>query len=265
MMLADMGADVDQGREAARRRRCARLPRAARQRRLGAVPDPEPQQARHRAQPQAPRRAATILLRMVRDADVLTENYRTRHAREARPRLRRARRRRIRASSIARSPATAATARYADKGGFDLIAQGFAGLMSITGEPGGPPVKTGNSVADINAGILAVIGILAAYAHKLKTGEGQVVDTSLMEAALQQTYWHAAILFRDRRIARADRIGASADRAVPGVPRKRRLDQHRRREPGELGAHLRRARASRVARGPALPHQHRLAWRTCRR
>jgi crotonobetainyl-CoA:carnitine CoA-transferase CaiB-like acyl-CoA transferase len=84
---------------------------------------------------------------------------------------------------------------YGDKGGFDLIAQGFAGLMSITGEPGGPPVKTGNSVADINAGILAVTGILAAYAHKLKTGQGQVVDTSLMEAALQQTYWHAAIQF----------------------------------------------------------------------
>jgi crotonobetainyl-CoA:carnitine CoA-transferase CaiB-like acyl-CoA transferase len=83
----------------------------------------------------------------------------------------------------------------ADKGGFDLIAQGFAGLMSITGEPGGPPVKTGNSVADINAGILAATGILAAYVHKLRTGLGQVVDTSLMEAALQQTYWHAAIYF----------------------------------------------------------------------
>ncbi len=84
---------------------------------------------------------------------------------------------------------------WADKGGFDLIAQGFAGLMSITGEPGRPPVKTGNSVADINGGILAAVGILAAYVHKLKTGRGQVVDTSLMEAALQQTYWHAAIFF----------------------------------------------------------------------
>jgi crotonobetainyl-CoA:carnitine CoA-transferase CaiB-like acyl-CoA transferase len=83
----------------------------------------------------------------------------------------------------------------ADKGGFDLIAQGFAGLMSITGEPGRPPVKTGNSVADINAGILAAVGILAAYAHKQRTGQGQVVDTSLMEAALQQTYWHAAAYF----------------------------------------------------------------------
>jgi crotonobetainyl-CoA:carnitine CoA-transferase CaiB-like acyl-CoA transferase len=56
-------------------------------------------------------------------------------------------------------------------------------------------VKNGNSVADINAGILAAVGILGAYAHKLRTGQGQVVDTSLMEAALQQTYWHAAIYF----------------------------------------------------------------------
>ena len=84
---------------------------------------------------------------------------------------------------------------YGDKGGFDLIAQGFSGLMSVTGEPGRPPAKTGNSIADINAGILAVAGITAAYVHKLKTGEGQVVDTSLMEAAIQQTYWQAAIYF----------------------------------------------------------------------
>ncbi|MCM3565184.1 CaiB/BaiF CoA transferase family protein [Hydrogenophaga intermedia] len=84
---------------------------------------------------------------------------------------------------------------YADKGGFDLIAQGFAGLMSVTGEPGRPPVKSGSAVSDMNAGILAALGILAAYIHKLKTGEGQVVDTSLSDAALQQTYWHAAVWF----------------------------------------------------------------------
>ena len=127
--------------------------------------------------------------------------------------------------------------------------------MSITGEPGGPPVKTGNPVADINAGILAAVGILAAYAHKLATGQGQIVDTSLMEAALQQTYWHAAMYFATGRLARPDRLGAPADRALPGVSRERRLDQHRRREPGELGADRRRARASRVARRSALRDQ----------
>lgn len=83
----------------------------------------------------------------------------------------------------------------ASTGGFDLIAQGFSGLMSITGEPGRPPSKPGNSVADINSGILAATGIIAAYVHRLKTGQGQRVDTSLMEAAMQQTYWHAAIFF----------------------------------------------------------------------
>ncbi|HYR01225.1 MAG TPA: CoA transferase [Casimicrobiaceae bacterium] len=84
---------------------------------------------------------------------------------------------------------------WADKGGFDLVAQAFAGLMAITGEPGRPPVKTGNPVSDINAGLLAAVGILAAWAHRQRTGRGQMVDTSLMEAALQQTYWHAASYF----------------------------------------------------------------------
>jgi crotonobetainyl-CoA:carnitine CoA-transferase CaiB-like acyl-CoA transferase len=135
-----------------------------------------------------------VLLRMVQSADVLTENYR----RGTMERLS------LGYDALSRvNPGLIYCAisgygregPWADKGGFDLIAQGFAGLMSITGEPGGPPVKTGNSVADINAGILAAVGILAAYAHKLRTGKGQVVDTSLMEAALQQTYWHAAAYF----------------------------------------------------------------------
>jgi crotonobetainyl-CoA:carnitine CoA-transferase CaiB-like acyl-CoA transferase len=87
------------------------------------------------------------------------------------------------------------TGPYADKGGFDLIAQGMSGLMAITGESGGAPVKSGSPVCDINAGILAALGILAAYVHRLKTGEGQLVDTSLYEAGVQQTYWHSAIYF----------------------------------------------------------------------
>jgi crotonobetainyl-CoA:carnitine CoA-transferase CaiB-like acyl-CoA transferase len=135
-----------------------------------------------------------VLLRMVRDADVVTENFR-------RGTLEKLGLGYDVLSAINPGLIYCAISGYgrngpaADKGGFDLIAQGFAGLMSITGEPGGVPVKTGNSVADINAGILAATGILAAYVHKLRTGVGQVVDTSLMEAALQQTYWHAAIYF----------------------------------------------------------------------
>lgn len=88
------------------------------------------------------------------------------------------------------------TGPYANRGGFDLIAQGMSGLMSITGEgPGRPPVKSGAPVSDITAGILAALGVSAAYARKLQTGEGQRVDTSLFEAAITHTYWQSAITF----------------------------------------------------------------------
>jgi crotonobetainyl-CoA:carnitine CoA-transferase CaiB-like acyl-CoA transferase len=135
-----------------------------------------------------------VLLRLVKDADVLTENYR-------RGTLEKLGLGHDVLAAVNPGLIYAAISGYGrdgpfgDKGGFDLIAQGFAGLMSITGEPGGAPVKTGNSVADINAGIHAAVGILAAYAHKLLTGEGQVVDTSHMESAQQQTYWQAAMYF----------------------------------------------------------------------
>jgi len=88
----------------------------------------------------------------------------------------------------------------ADQGGFDLIAQGMSGLMSITGEaPGRPPVKCGAPVADITAGILAAMGVLAAYVHRLRTGEGQRVDASLFEAGIVQTYWQSAIFLATGR------------------------------------------------------------------
>lgn len=135
-----------------------------------------------------------VLLRMVRDADVLIENFRKGTMEklglgydvlsEINPGL-----------IYCAISGYGRTGPAADKGGFDLIAQGYTGLMSITGEEGGPPLRTGNSIADINAGILAAVGILAAYQHKQKTGRGQIVETSLIEAGLQQLYWHAAIHF----------------------------------------------------------------------
>ncbi|GFE48920.1 CoA transferase [Roseobacter cerasinus] len=88
------------------------------------------------------------------------------------------------------------TGPYAEKGGFDLIAQGMSGLMSITGEgPGRPPVKPGAPIADITAGFLAALGCVAAYSHAQQTGEGQMVDTSLFEAGISLTYWQSAIAF----------------------------------------------------------------------
>jgi len=86
------------------------------------------------------------------------------------------------------------TGPYADRAGFDLIAQGMSGLMSVTGEGDGrPPIKAGVPVSDISAGMLAALGVLAAYIRRLKSGEGQLVDTSLLEAGVINTYWVSAI------------------------------------------------------------------------
>lgn len=193
MMLADMGADVI---------KVEKLPggddsRGYREPRVNGVSAPYMILNRNKrgiALNLKSEEGRRILQRMVREADVLTENFR----RGAMERLGLGY---DVLSAINPGLIYCSVSGYgrngpdADKGGFDLIAQGFSGLMSVTGEPGGPPAKTGNSIADINAGILSVVGILAAYAHKQKTGQGQIVDTSLMEAAIQQTYWHAAIYF----------------------------------------------------------------------
>ena len=136
---------------------------------------------------------AEILHRLLRDADVLIEN----HRRGTMERLG------LGYEALAREnpglvycsvSGFGRTGPYADRGGFDLIAQGMSGLMSITGEgPGRPPVKVGAPVTDITAGILAAMGVLAAYTNRLKTGKGQVVDTSLFEAGIVHTYWQSAI------------------------------------------------------------------------
>jgi crotonobetainyl-CoA:carnitine CoA-transferase CaiB-like acyl-CoA transferase len=72
----------------------------------------------------------------------------------------------------------------------------MTGLMSITGEgPGAAPMKLGAPVTDITAGILGCVGILAALYSRASSGNGQMVDTSLFEAGIMQTYWHSAICF----------------------------------------------------------------------
>ncbi len=92
------------------------------------------------------------------------------------------------------------TGPYAERGGFDLIAQGMSGLMSITGANAAPgekraPMKVGAPLTDITAGILGAMGVLAATINRLKTGRGQRVDTSLFEAGIVHTYWQSAIAF----------------------------------------------------------------------
>jgi formyl-CoA transferase len=81
------------------------------------------------------------------------------------------------------------------KGGFDLIAQGVAGIMSVTGEPNRPPVKAGLPLTDLGAGLFALTGILAALHHRDRTGRGQRIETSLVEAGVALSVWEATEYF----------------------------------------------------------------------
>ncbi len=87
----------------------------------------------------------------------------------------------------------------ARKGGFDLIAQAVSGIMSVTGEPGGAPVKSGIPLTDLGAGLFALVGILASLAYRHASGRGQRVDTSLLEAGVALSVWEATEFFATGR------------------------------------------------------------------
>ncbi len=88
----------------------------------------------------------------------------------------------------------------AGKGGFDLVAQGVSGLMSVTGEPDRPPAKVGVPLTDLGAGLFAVCGILAALRHVERTGVGQQVDTALVDAGVALSVWEATELFSTGKV-----------------------------------------------------------------
>jgi formyl-CoA transferase len=81
------------------------------------------------------------------------------------------------------------TGPYAERPGFDLIAQAMAGILSVTGTAGGDPVKCGVPISDLAAGLYGAVGVLAALAARARTGVGQHVETSLFEAALGLSVW----------------------------------------------------------------------------
>ncbi|ADB32645.1 Formyl-CoA transferase [Kribbella flavida DSM 17836] len=83
------------------------------------------------------------------------------------------------------------TGPYADRPGYDLIAQAMSGVMSITGAPGGEPMKSGLPVGDLGAGLFCAFGIVAAVHARERTGAGQCVETSLFEAALAMSVWES--------------------------------------------------------------------------
>ncbi len=95
----------------------------------------------------------------------------------------------------------------AGKGGFDLVAQGVSGLMSVTGEAGRPPVKAGIPVTDLGAALFALAGILAALLARARTGRGQLVDTSLVDAGVALSVWEATQFFSGRGVP--ERLGSA--------------------------------------------------------
>jgi crotonobetainyl-CoA:carnitine CoA-transferase CaiB-like acyl-CoA transferase len=140
--------------------------------------------------------AQAIFRRLLRRADILIENYR--------PGVMRgfgldydALARDHPALIYASISGYGQTGPHASKGGFDLIAQGVSGLMSVTGEPGRPPVKVGVPLTDLGAALFALSGILAALHYRSRTGRGQHVDTSLVEAGIALSVWEAAQYFAE--------------------------------------------------------------------
>jgi crotonobetainyl-CoA:carnitine CoA-transferase CaiB-like acyl-CoA transferase len=140
-----------------------------------------------------------IFYKLAQDSDVLVENYRPGVAkrlgidhetlREISPRL-------IHASISGFGQ----TGPYANRAGYDLIAQGMSGVMSVTGEPDRPPAKCGVPISDLSAGLFCAFGILSAYVAREETGRGQYIDTSLFEGALAFSIWETAELWATGRI-----------------------------------------------------------------
>ena len=134
------------------------------------------------------------LVRLARGADIFVENYRPgvlaalgldyASLRAHNPRL-----------IYASISGYGHTGPDAHKGGFDLVAQGVSGIMSITGEPGGRPVKAGVPLTDLGAGLFALVGILAALEYRHRTGTGQHIDTSLVDAGVALSVWEATEYF----------------------------------------------------------------------
>src|SRR5574341_848209 len=90
---------------------------------------------------------------------------------------------------------------YRDRPGFDQIAQGMSGLMSVTGHPGQGPVRTGAAIADVGAGLFAALGILTALAERERSGKGQWVQSSLLQAGIALLDFQAARYLKEGEVA----------------------------------------------------------------
>ncbi|MFL5281016.1 MAG: CaiB/BaiF CoA transferase family protein [Rhodopila sp.] len=148
------------------------------------------------------------LLRLVDQADVLVENYRPGVLDRLGlgwPELH-TRNKRLIVASIS---GFGQTGPYSARGGFDLITQAMSGLMSTNGPADGPPHRLPIAISDVTAGMFLAFGVLAAVEARHRTGEGQHVETSLLEAATSLAVYESAHYFatgtRPERIGQAHR------------------------------------------------------------
>jgi formyl-CoA transferase len=153
-----------------------------------------------------------IIHRLARTADVFVQNYRPGAAqrlgvgyedlRALNPRL-----------IYCSISGFGSTGPYASRGGYDLIAQGMSGIISVTGEEDGRPAKAGVPLSDLAAGLFGAYGILCALEYRERTGEGQLVDTSLVEAAMALTVWESTEHWATGRTPKA--LGSAHRLAAP--------------------------------------------------
>jgi crotonobetainyl-CoA:carnitine CoA-transferase CaiB-like acyl-CoA transferase len=139
-------------------------------------------------------RGRELFLRLVETADVVIENFRPGTMADLRidyPVLSTINPRLIYVSAAAFGQ----TGPYSQRAGLDLIVQGMSGLMSITGEPGRPPVKVGVPIADLTTGLFGALSILAALRARDQTGEGQQIDLALFECAIALEVWETSAYF----------------------------------------------------------------------
>jgi len=162
-----------------------------------------------------------VFYELVRSADILVENYRpgvTARLKIDYPTLKAINPRLIYASISGFGQ----TGPWAQRPGFDLIAQAMSGIMSGTGYPGLPPVKNSIPIADLGSGLLALYGILSAVVGREHSGEGQFIDASLFETAIGLSIWETAEYWGTGRvpgpIGSANRMSApyQAVRAADG-------------------------------------------------
>lgn len=155
---------------------------------------------------------AEILREMAREADVLVENFRAgtmehmglgyEELSAMNPRL-----------VYCSISAFGESGPLKDEAGYEAIMQAYSGVMSVTGEPDGEPVRCGLSFIDLTTGVISAYAVLGALLHRENTGEGQKVETSLLETAVSLLSYHAEAYLLDGTVP--ERLGSGHPSMVP--------------------------------------------------